>query len=294
MNLTELQILFQRKIEDTNPVFAVEQRPESFVICNYLNKAIDRYLEKKYLSLPTFEQRLASIDANIDELRNLIVTDGVLLYPKTLTEYNWSTRGNRYRVPDDVLIPISLPCTVTRTEIYPMTSQSIFAEWMSRRQAQKLISNSVDKVMYPKPIIVWEDPYYIMLIGDAYTTTLTAGNLTYLRRPYKLDFSYTELSYYTTLDITVIPNNSYFLTKSRLTYVNEWGVQTIFRPGSKVQKINGYQSCTQAGEWPIAVGYPWGLTDTPDFPAYLHDSIVDMAVSLFLDEAKLRLIPKTA
>ena len=293
MNLVDLQILFQQKIQDTSPIFEVEQRPDSFTIVNYLNKAIDKYLEKKYLSLPSFEHRLVAIENNIDELRHLIYPYGVLTAVKDLTQYNWSTRGKRYRTPDDVLIPISLSCIVTRTEVYPMTGQTLFAEFTNRRQAEKLVSNTADKVMYPKPIAVWEDPFYLMVIGDAYTTVLTAGNLTYLRKPYKLDFSYSELSGVGTgdLDITSITNGTFFLAKARLVYVNSAGVPTTYFPGDKVTKVAGYNTITYADE-PIVVGSPWGLTDSPDFPSSLHDLLVDLAVSLFLEEAKFKLITK--
>ena len=76
-----------------------------------------------------------------------------------------------------------------------------------------------------------------------------------------------------------------------MTYVNSVGVATTFKPGDKVLKVAGYNTITYDDEQ-IVVGYPWGLTDTPDFPAYLHDSILDQAVSLFLEEAKLKLITK--
>jgi hypothetical protein len=295
MNLTELQILFQQKIQDTNPVFEVDQRPDSFEICLYLNKAVDRYLEKKYLALPSFEHRLLAIDQNIDELHDLIKPNGLLTASKDLTEYNWSSRGHRYRTPDDILIPISLPCTVTRTEVYPMANQPLFADWMSRRQAQKLISNTSDKVMYPKPIAVWEDPYYIMLIGDAYTTVLTAGLLTYLRKPYKLDHGYSEIAGTSTgnVTITAITTGEYFLAKSRFTYVDPAGVPAIFKPGDKVLKVAGSNTLTFIDE-PIIVGYPWGYTNKPDFPAYIHEGLVDIAVSMFLDESKFKLVSKSA
>jgi hypothetical protein len=295
MNLTELQIAFQQKIEDTNPIFKVEQRPETYVVLNYINKAVGKYLEKKYLLLPTFQHRIAAIEQNIDELRFLIIPDGALTASKNLAEYNWSGRGNRYRTPDDVFIPLSLPCTVSRNEVYPMVSQTLFAQWASRIEAQRLISNTADKVMYPRPLAVFEDPYYIMLIGDAYTTSLTAGLLTYMRKPYKLDFSYTELSATGTgnLTITAITDNTYFLAKARFTYVNSTGTPTIFKPGDKVQKVSGYNTITYADE-PIIVGYPWGMSDSLDFPEYMHPGILDLAVSLFLDEAKFKLIPKSS
>jgi hypothetical protein len=309
MNLTELQILFQQKIQDTNPVFEVQQRPDTFTICNYLNRSIDKYLEKKYLALPTYEQRLSVIDMNYDELHNLITSHGVLTYneayplvspfPRSLSEYNWNDRGKRYRTTDDVLIPISITCTITRTEVYALTGQKIFAQWMSRRQAEKLISNSSDKVMYPKPIAVWEDPYSIMVIGDAYTTSISADQFTYLRKPYKLDYNYYELKgslYGGSCDISSIPTDTWFLAKSYLTYVDRAGTTTNYKPGDKIIKVYGYNTITSIdvpNNEQVIVSYPWGYTDTPDFPTYLHDSIVDMAVSLFLDEAKFKLITKT-
>jgi hypothetical protein len=295
MNVIELQIAFQQKIEDTNPIFRVEQRPESYVVLNYLNTAVSKYLEKKYLLLPTFQHRLAAIDQNMDELRNLIISDGLLTASKNLAEYNWSGRGNRYRTPEDVYIPIALPCTISRNEVYPMVGQTEFAQWASRFEAQKLISNSSNKVMYPRPLAVFEDPYYIMLIGDAYTTTLTAGLLTYMRKPYKLDFSYTELTSGSTygLDITVIGTNSYFLTKSNITYVDSAGTPTRFKPGDKVLKVAGYNMAYYLDE-KIVIGYPWGMTDNIDFPEYMHPGLLDLGVSLFLDEAKFKLIPKSS
>ena len=294
MNLTELHIAFQQKIQDTNPIFEVTQRPTSFEVCNYFNKAIEKYLEKKYLLLPTFQHRISIIDENNDELRNLIIPHGTLTSVKNLAEYNWSGRGNRYRTPDDILIPISLPCTITRTEVYAMNAQTVFAQWVSRLEAQKLISNSSDKVMYPKPLAVFEDNYYIMLIGDAYTTTLTAGLLTYVRKPYKLDYSYIELTSGSTygLDITVIPINSYFLTKSNITYVDSLGTPVVYKPGDKVMKVSGYNMAYYIDEL-ILIGYPWGLTDTPDFPEYMHETILDLAVFQFLEEAKFKLVPKS-
>jgi hypothetical protein len=295
MNIVELQILFQQKIQDINPIFEVEQRPDSFTFCNYINKAIDNYLANKYINLPTFQQRLIAIDLNGDELKDLISVDGVLSAQKDLTQYNWSTRGHRYRTPDDILIPISISCSVSRTEVYSMTNQTLFADWVSRLQAQRLVSHSGDKVMYPRPVAVWEDPYYIMLIGDAYTTTIIPGNLVYLRKPYKLSFEYSELDGVGTgnLDIFAISNGSYFLAKSNILYVNSTGVPTTFRTGSKVQKIAGYNTITYIDEQ-LKIGTPWGYTDVPDLPDYLHDELVEKAVSLFVDEAKFKLIKKSA
>lgn len=293
MNIVEAQILFQQKIEDINPVFAREQRPDTFTIAEYFNKGVNQFLEKKYLSFPTYEQRLVMIDQNYDELSKLIIKSSTLTTERTLTGFNWGARGKKYRAPDNVLIPISLSCTLSRNEVYPMTSQNIFTKWVSRKQAERLISSSTDKVLHPQPVSFWEDPYYLYLIGDAYTTSITAGVLTFIRKPYKLNFDYAELTGVedNDLNINVIQDGTYFLAKSYCTYVDGSGTPANYEPGSKVLKVAGHATVQSLNTETVNVGYPWGNTDTFDFPDYLHEQLVEIAVSLFL-EAKLKLVQK--
>ena len=297
MNLLDLQILFQQKIEDVNVVFSAEQRPDTFTIIKYLNKSIDQFLEKKYLTLSSFEQRLVMIESNYDELSGLIVKSDDLSSKRDLKGYNWASRGDRYRIPDNVLVPISLSCTVSRGDVYPMSDQLLFAQWVSRRQAERLISTSADKVMYSKPVVLLEDPYYILLIGDAYTTSLTAGSLLYIRKPFKLSYDYSELesSGIDDLAISDIETDSYFLMMSYGNYYDANDVATVYAPGDKVKKLSSRNLITYNPTYgeTLKVGYPWGHTDTPEFPDYVHDTILENAVSLFLDQAKLKLVQKS-
>jgi hypothetical protein len=153
--------------------------------------------------------------------------------------------------------------------------------------------------MYPYPVVLWEDPYYMIVVSDAYTTSLSAGPFTYLRKPFILSHDYNE-SEATGTGGLVLPGTSYiavgdyFLMKSYSTYVNSAGEPTTYSPGSKVQRIADFNIISNYGGdgEQIVIGFPWGYTDTPDFPAFIHDRLVEMAVTLFMDEAKLKLIPK--
>jgi len=297
MNLVELQILFQQKIEDVNLAFSEVDRPNTFTIVNYLNKSIDQHLQQKYLALPTFEQRLVAIDMSHDELYQLLsniqLSDG-----EFLTQFNWDTRGRKYWGPDDILIPISISVEVTREEIYVTGQERMFCEMVSRKQAERVISDSTDKVMFPKPLGLWYDRKYFMIIGDAYTTEILDPQLTYLKKPFTLSFDYTQFDTTSaTINIGVggdlpIPDGSYFLMRSRSQYVSAGGSPSIYQPGEKVIKVNGYNEIQKVDE-DISVGYPFGLTDTPEFPEYMHEGIVEKAVSLFLDEAKFKLVSKS-
>jgi hypothetical protein len=292
MNLVELQIMFQQKIVDVNPVFDVEERPDTFTIVNYLNKSINEYLNDKFIKLPTLEHQLLAIEANRDDLRFLIVRGGVLQYSYAMDTYNWGSRGKRYRMPDNVLIPLSLSATVSREEVAPMTSQKMFAEWRSRKQAERLIKDTSDQVIHVRPVAFLEDEFYVCVLGDAYVTSIDANELSYLRQPDVLSFDYNELTGTATLDITSVPDGTNMKALTALIYVNASGTPTNYIAGEKVVKVAGYNTITALGGEPSKIGYPFGFTDTPDFPSYMHEDILNRATTLFLDEAKLKLVPK--
>jgi hypothetical protein len=292
MNLLDLQISFQEKITDVNPIFEIEQRPDTYTIINYLNRAIMDYLKKGFMSLQTFEQQLIAVSQAQDDLRFLIKTQDVPEYPWATTNQNWGSRGKRYRLPDNILIPLSLTCTVTRTEVQPYTDQTVFAEFRSRMQAERLIKTTRDQVIHVKPVAFIEDEFYLVVVGDAYVTSITADHLTYLRKPDKLSFDYTELTGTPELDINMVPNGTNIRMLTPVQYVNSGGSATDYLPGDKVIKVSGYNNMIPKNNEPVKIGYPWGFTDTPDFPEYMHEDILERSTQLFLDEANLKLIPK--
>jgi len=292
MNLLDLQILFQQKITDVNSIFDEEQRPDTYTIINYLNRSISDYLKKQFMSFSTFEQQLIAVNQAQDDLRYLIKTQDVPEYSWETSNQNWGSRGKRYRLPDDMLIPLSLSCTVTRTEVQPYTDQKVFAEFRSRAQAERLVRNSQDHVIHIKPITFIEDEFYIVVVGDAFVTAITADFLTYMRKPDKLSYDYTELTGTPNLDITSISTGVYMRMLTPVTYVDTGGSPANYLPGDKVIKVGGYNNMTARNNEPVQIGYPWGYTDTPDFPEHMHEDILERSTQLFLEEAKLKLLPK--
>lgn len=293
MNLLDLQILFQQKITDVNPVFEDEQRPDTYTIVNYLNRSIMDYLKKGFLSLPTFEQQLVAVSESQDDLRYLIRANVAYEFTDQLLGDNWEGRGYKYRIPDDVLIPLRVSCTTTRIEVQPYSDQKVFAEFTSKRQAEKLLSLPTNKVIHVRPLAFIEDEFYLVVVGDAYTTSLSMNHLTYLRKPDKLSFDYTELTgSSSSLDISSIPNGTYMRMLTLGLYVNPSGASTNYKAGDKVIKVAGYNTIFDVNGEPPKIGYPWGYTDTPDFPEYMHEDILERSTQLFLDEAKFKLLPK--
>lgn len=291
MNIVELQILFQQKLKDIDPSLDIDQRLDTFTIANYLNKSIDRHLQEKYLMLPTFEQRLAAIDFNQDELRMLIKGKALPTdYTPTSSEA-WQTYGERFLIDEDILTPISLSVNRSRNEIYAGSNEAVFCDLVSRRQAERILTTASDHPMYPKPLAIWLNKYHMIVIGDAYTTAITNPYLVYLKKPFTLSFNYTEITTEGANNISAIPVNSYFIVHSRCSYYNDLFQATVYDAGSKVRKLNGYNTVTVVDD-DLKIGYPYGEIDTPEFPEYMHDGIVDKAISIYLDEAKFKLIAK--
>jgi len=294
MNLTELEILFNQKISEVHPRFKEENRPESFYIANYLNKAIREIIQDRLINLPTFEQRISAIDIHQDEFSELIVPNKLLTNPKSISNYNWTDRGNRYQVPSDMLIAISLNCVHTRIEVYPYSEQKVFAQFVSRKQAERIVSDPANKSIFVRPIVFIDDKYYLTLIGDAYTSDISTPYLTYLKEPFDLSHEFTKLnSTSPILSISGIPDGSYFRMLSIGEYVNSAGSFTIYEPGDKVLKVSGYNVINQVdSDQDLEVGYPYNYTDTPEFPEFMHDILLEMALRMFLEEGNLKLVSK--
>jgi hypothetical protein len=159
-------------------------------------------------------------------------------------------------------------------------------------QAERLIKTTRDQVIHVKPVAFIEDEFYLVVVGDAYVTSITADHLTYLRKPDKLSFDYTELTGTPDLDINMVPNGTNIRMLTPVQYVNSGGSATDYLPGDKVIKVSGYNNMIPKNNEPVKIGYPWGFTDTPDFPEYMHEDILERSTQLFLDEANLKLIPK--
>jgi len=290
MNIEELQIYFQQKITDIDPSFESSQRPDSFSIVNNFNKALNFYIQEKYLNVKSYEERLIIIDNNLDEIAGLITSGGLLYHNKTKSGYNWDIRGQMYRLPDNCLSPISLTATVTRTEVLPMTDQKQFALFVNRKQAEKLISDTSDKVIHTKPLAFIEDEFYLTLVGDAYVTSISAGELVYLRKPFTLSLEYSELiNNGGAINISSITTGTYFRALCDVSYA-----AVNYIAGSKIQKIAGQNSVTVTAvdNVEMKIGYPYGLTNVPDIADSSHMLLVDLAVKLFMDDAKLKLIQR--
>jgi hypothetical protein len=298
MNVLEMQIMFQTKCEAINADFFDKIRPDSYDIVNYLNKSIDRYVRDKFLNLPTHSLRRASILSNMDALKDM-VENTIALTEDSITGFPHGAATLRVLLPADMLSLISVYCTYTRTDVPPMSSDILFTEFVSVEETKDIVTTGANKPIFPYPVAAYENEFNILLIGDAYTTEFSNVKIRYLREPFDLSLSYAELE--ATADgtdltsiNTIVADNNYFRAFAKGDYYDDVPQSITFQAGDKVKKVSGYNTIvgTPYTSWKQKIGAPYGETDTPELPGHLHEEVVDLAVQMFMDEARLKLIPK--
>jgi len=296
MNLIEMQIMFHQKAEAINAQFFDRLRPTSFEIVNYFNKAIDRYVRDKFLSLPTHEMRRNSVLAGMDVLRDMVEHQRATVEDTSGTlPFAFS---KRIILPPDMLCLLGVYGTYSRSAVPPMTSDVVFSELTPMESARRLATSDADKPIYPRPIAALENEFNLLLIGDAYTTDITNIAVRYLRKHFELSFNYRELEGAADgADLTInsiVADTNYFRALAKGTYYSDPSTQITVQAGQKLVKVTGRNNMegTSFPNWKQKIGAPYGMTDTPEFPEYMHEEIVDLGVQMFMDEAKLKLTPK--
>jgi hypothetical protein len=318
MTLLEMQILFQQIIEDTSPGFFDKERVDTYDILNYLNQAAMRSMDK-YISLPTTEQNIRLISENTNDLKDMIrkvrantfytigftqvsMEDGIAPYTMPGGAAHHGPYGDNsvvYHMPHDYLHIISCHIKSSRTgaDVLPSSSpQWHKCEIVTHDQAERFITTSFNKPIMREPVIILDaDGFFTVIYDSEQLTPLNDIEFVYLRKPHKLDFDFQWLDGGTGIVLTSsMVNKSVRVKKgSVVEYPSNNLPLGGYRAGSKFNVLNGYYLLLGLdSNTPMYVGYPGDSTDELSIASYLHENIVRMAVSMLLDEAKLRLVQK--
>jgi len=319
MNLLDMQILFQQIAEDTSPEFFDRQRSDTYNIINYLNNAIYRYVEKKYISFPTMEQNIRFIAENSNDLKDMIrkvkvgtfllisgnqvsANDGV--HPYTMpggTDYQGPHGANStvYHMPTDFMHFVSCHIKSTRTaaSVLPTTS----AQWqeckvITQDQAGRFISTEWNKPIMREPAILFDaDGFFTVIRDPDHDAGITDLEFTYLRKPHTLDFDFSWMNGRgaTVLTSAMVNKPVRVRSGSVVEYPTDGFPTRGYRSGSKFNVLSGYYPMYEFNAYSgMEVGYPGNSTDEISLATYMHEDIVRLAVSMFLDEAKFKLAQK--
>ena len=310
MTLIEMQILFYQIVEDTSSIYVDSQRPDSYNVVNYLNQSVMRYIQKKYLSFPTIEENINSISKSQNDLKDLIrritLTDAVSssyhilrngLNPieNTPTQQPYGSYYKIYQLPYDFMHVIACSVQASRTNASIMKSNNL--QWTQCKivppnQSKRFITNSINLPILRESVVFFNADQTMVLIYDHEQGEPNDVELTYLIKPYKLSFDFNWITGFVSSMI-----GQYFRVKagSRIMYPTSGFPAGGWYSGQQLKVRDGYETIypyTDDMTYESYVGYPANETDECPLAVYLHEDIVRLAVQMFLEEAKLKLVTK--
>jgi len=276
----DFQIQFERVIQEMSSAFISEERPDTFTVFKFIAQAQIRYLKEKYISLPTTEENVRYIQQRSDDLKNFIKTVVFSTSPATLGVY--SGKAKYIDMLDDYVYYVRSDSQVTRSDAIEIAS----AKYVPNRivphsEIDVLISTPWNYPILRNPIVVFEESDRIYIIHDTYTATLPNVSLTYLRRPYNFDTNYETFASGGTL-LSGIGTGIKMRALETSVYMG-----ATYQKGDYITKVVSQNTLTSG-----SVCTPYDAiseTDECEFSYHTHDDILQLAVKMYIEEAKFRL-----
>ena len=185
--MTGLEMLaeFQKYLTISDPRLFEVERLESSEIYQFLNIAQRMVFKNKYFPSSNYLENIAIINANFEDLRNLIknetVTSGInntTHYPNALTiPIDFSALDYAYYIKSE--------SKVVREQVFPtdVGGEVVPNQLISLTDVPRFISNSIHTPIIRKPGVLITDNSDVTLFKDKYTTTYLGFYLTYLKYP---------------------------------------------------------------------------------------------------------------
>jgi len=204
----------------------IEQKPDSYTVMYFLNRAQEKYLKENFLSEGNLQDNIEHIQKRSDTLRNLIKRfEGTESTPAI--EATEADGGIELGLPTDYLYYIKSFSYATNGLTSPVTKIWTPNRVVGHDEVDKIISGLFNTPILRKPCIVFEEGDKVVLYKDVDTSIYNIGYI-YLRKPLNLSLDATD------------------------------------------------------------VGTPAGLTDECELSDYTHQDIVELAVSLFIEDFKFK------
>lgn len=193
MTTLEMQQLFEELLQTSSPLYNDSDKPDTDTIFRYLNLAQIEYIEKKYLSAPTFYERTKVIGNNLNDLKNLIYTSE--LTEVTTTPYYTNTLIFK-NTTKSIWHYISVTGKISRTYPYATTDTLIDLIPIEAEKLNKYLTTSINKPLILVPVYTQthsqvddliDNQEVLLVIYDSYTTYSDEDTVAhYLVQPKKL------------------------------------------------------------------------------------------------------------
>jgi len=203
MTVLEMQQYFETLLQTNSDIFNDTEKPDTDTILRYLNVAQIKYINDKYLSTPTFKDRVKILSGAINDFGTLVkykvLTDGASV-DGILPDYCklYELDGTEWEI-------VKISGKIDRIDIKPTSDTFIDFNPFNLGEIDKLTTTSINIpiLLVPQFSIISENSNKnIVVVYDKYTTLPSGATLIYLKEPDVLDLGNTcELASYLHEDI---------------------------------------------------------------------------------------------
>jgi len=179
-----MQIAFDMHIQLVSKELEISDKPDSYTILYFLNRAQENYIKENYLSNGQIQDNIEFIQKRSDTLRNLITRYTGTESPTALTSTEVDG-GIELDLPDDYLYYIKSFSFATNTLIGATTKVWTPNRVVSHEEIDRITNGLFNKPILRKPCVVFEDNEKVILYKDMDTDIFNYSYI-YLRKPLDL------------------------------------------------------------------------------------------------------------
>ena len=129
MTSREMQIAFDMLIQQADPSYEIENKPDSYTVFYFINQAQERLVKTRYSGLNPKNEGFEQTQKRVDDLRTLIVETSILTSAS-------SNKPNSYLagLPSNLFVTVGEEANIVvdsvtkRVEVYPITSDEYTKE----------------------------------------------------------------------------------------------------------------------------------------------------------------------
>lgn len=184
MTVREMQIAFDMHIQLVSKELEVSDKPDSYTIIYFLNRAQENYIKENFLSHGQLQDNIEFIQKRSDTLRNLIArfTNVVSPTPINTTEVDG---GIQMDLPDDYLYYIKSFSLATHKLSSPINQLWTPNRVVGHDEIDKITNGLFNTPILRKPCVVFEQDDKAIVYKDVDTDIYNFSYI-YLRKPLTL------------------------------------------------------------------------------------------------------------
>ncbi len=297
MTVKEMIYEFMKELEVVSPELVRKDVPDTTTIVHYLNMAYRRYVRTRYLYGKSIKENSFIIQKASDDLHNLIIRVSLNVAPVTSTTDPFAGISSYVNISSltDFYHYIRSDSYITRTSVVPIvSSDAVPNELITYDEIEQYITTPYNYPILSMPKVFFQSTDLIIVIYDINTTygTTNAFNLTYLKKPKILIDEYTKTNCYRSVTTTFDSSDTVIVTLGTITYPSAGG--TIYTVGQIFTIVPAQLSVIfTSGNEGCLLGNYTIETQTCELAEYTHEEIARLGVTIYLDELKFKLLPKS-